>query len=316
MTYPHTRLFIAGEWQDAADGKTLAVFNPATGLEIGRVAHAGIPDLDRALAAAQKGFEVWRDVPAFERAKIMRRAAALMRERAADIGAVLTQENGKPLPEAKGEAMAAADIIEWFADEGMRVYGRIVPSRSLAVRQPSGKASCVSAVRKRSLPLGLTDNTKVDESPSFSASLSPSVSHRVCISRICEPSLLYWVCDSLLHAACAAGNPVRTKPRHSNWSDRKKHCMVRVPQKRLISPAGMSLPTSPKCALFIAAPGSRRKKARLSIPGSVCSMVCRCLINRRSLPHRRRCSTHNHPCGSLHARRIRRTSCPPWSACR
>ena len=135
MTYPHTRLFIAGEWQDAADGKTLAVFNPATGLEIGRVAHAGIPDLDRALAAAQKGFEVWRDVPAIERAKIMRRAAALMRERAADIGAVLTQENGKPLPEAKGEAMAAADIIEWFADEGMRVYGRIVPSRSLAVRQ-------------------------------------------------------------------------------------------------------------------------------------------------------------------------------------
>ena len=135
MTYPHTRLFIAGEWQDAADGKTLAVFNPATGLEIGRVAHAGIPDLDRALAAAQKGFEVWRDVPAFERAKIMRRAAALMRERAADIGAVLTQENGKPLPEAKGDAMAAADIIEWFADEGMRVYGRIVPSRNLAVRQ-------------------------------------------------------------------------------------------------------------------------------------------------------------------------------------
>ena len=111
------------------------MFNPATGLEIGRVAHAGIPDLDRALAAAQKGFEVWRDVPAFERAKIMRRAAALMRERAADIGAVLTQENGKPLPEAKGEAMAAADIIEWFADEGMRVYGRIVPSRNLAVRQ-------------------------------------------------------------------------------------------------------------------------------------------------------------------------------------
>ncbi len=135
MTYPHTRLFIAGQWQDAADGKTLAVINPATGLEIGRVAHAGIADLDRALAAAQAGFETWRDVPAIERAKIMRRAAALMRERAADIGAVLTQENGKPLAEAKGEAMAAADIIEWFADEGMRVYGRIVPSRSLAVRQ-------------------------------------------------------------------------------------------------------------------------------------------------------------------------------------
>ncbi|MEN2384030.1 NAD-dependent succinate-semialdehyde dehydrogenase [Comamonas sp. A7-5] len=135
MMYKDTQLFIDGKWQDATDGRTLAVFNPATGQEIGRVAHAGIVDLDRALIAAQKGFEVWRDTPAFERAKIMRRAADLVRERADAIASVLTQENGKPLIEAKGETMAAADIIEWFADEGMRVYGRIVPSRSLAIRQ-------------------------------------------------------------------------------------------------------------------------------------------------------------------------------------
>ena len=136
MTYPNTQLFIDGQWQDAIDGRSLAVFNPATGKEIGRVAHAGIADLDRALVAAQKGFEKWRDMPAIERNKIMRKAAGLMRERAADIGAVLTQEQGKPLVEAKGEAMAAADIIEWFADEGQRVYGRIVPARgNLAVRQ-------------------------------------------------------------------------------------------------------------------------------------------------------------------------------------
>ena len=135
MTYPHTQLFIDGQWQDAADGRTLAVFNPASGQEIGRVAHAGKPDLDRALAAAQKGFETWRDTPAAERSKIMRRAAALMRERAGDIAGLLTQEQGKPLAEAKGEAIASADIIEWFADEGFRVYGRVVPSRNLAVRQ-------------------------------------------------------------------------------------------------------------------------------------------------------------------------------------
>ena len=135
MSYPNTQLLIAGEWQEAADGRTLPVFNPATGDEIGRVAHAGIADLDRALAAAQKGFETWRDIPAIERAKTMRRAAALMRERADGIAALLTQEQGKPLVEARLEAMAAADIIEWFADEGMRVYGRIVPSRTLAVRQ-------------------------------------------------------------------------------------------------------------------------------------------------------------------------------------
>ena len=136
MTYPHTQLFINGQWQDAADGKTLAVFNPATGQEIGRVAHASKPDLDKALEAAQKGFETWRDMTAAERSKIMRKAAGLMRERAGDIGRLLTQEQGKPLAEAKGEAMAAADIIEWFAEEGFRVYGRIVPSRgNLAVRQ-------------------------------------------------------------------------------------------------------------------------------------------------------------------------------------
>ncbi len=136
MTYPNTQLFIAGQWQDAADGKTIAVHNPSTGQEIGRVAHAGRADLDRALEAAQKGFEAWRDLPAIERAKIMRRAAGLMRERAEAIGRILTQEQGKPLAEAKVEAMAAADIIEWFADEGMRIYGRIVPSRgNLNVRQ-------------------------------------------------------------------------------------------------------------------------------------------------------------------------------------
>ena len=136
MTYPDTQLFINGQWQDAASGKTLAVFNPATGQAIGRVAHAGPPDLDAALAAAQRGFETWRDVPAIERSKTMHRAAALVRERAGAIASVLTQEQGKPLAEAKGETLAAADIIDWFADEGLRVYGRIVPSRfNLAARQ-------------------------------------------------------------------------------------------------------------------------------------------------------------------------------------
>ncbi len=135
MTYPNTQLFIAGQWQDAAGGKTLAVFNPATGKEIGRVAHATKVDLDRALDAAQKGFEAWRDMPAAERAKIMRRAAALMRERAEAIAAIMVQEQGKPLAEAKVETMASADIIEWFADESLRVYGRIVPSRNLKATQ-------------------------------------------------------------------------------------------------------------------------------------------------------------------------------------
>lgn len=136
MSYPDTQLFIDGQWQDASDGKTLPVVNPATGQEIGRVAHAGTKDLDRALAAAQKGFETWRDQTAIERARIMRTAANLVRERADDIAAMLTAEQGKPLAEAKVETLAAGDMIDWFADEGLRVYGRIVPHRTnMAIRQ-------------------------------------------------------------------------------------------------------------------------------------------------------------------------------------
>lgn len=134
-SYPDTRLLINNEWVDATGGKTLDVYNPATGKVIGKVAHASIADLDRALEAAQKGFEVWRKTPANERAAIMRKAAGLLRERAADIGRILTQEQGKPFAEARGESIAGADIIEWFADEGRRVYGRIVPSRNLAAQQ-------------------------------------------------------------------------------------------------------------------------------------------------------------------------------------
>ena len=133
--YTDTRLLIDGEWCDAASRKTIDVVNPATGKVIGKVAHAGIADLDRALASAQRGFDAWRKIPANERATTMRKAAALLRERAGDIAQLLTAEQGKPLAEAKGEVLAGADIIEWFADEGRRVYGRIVPSRNLAAQQ-------------------------------------------------------------------------------------------------------------------------------------------------------------------------------------
>ena len=135
MNYPDTQLFIAGKWRDAIDGRSLPVFNPANGAQIGRVAHAAVADLDLALAAAQQGFETWRNVAAAERGKTMRRAAALLRERAGDIASVLTQEQGKPLAEARGETLFSADIIDWFADEGMRVYGRVMPARSLLARQ-------------------------------------------------------------------------------------------------------------------------------------------------------------------------------------
>jgi succinate-semialdehyde dehydrogenase/glutarate-semialdehyde dehydrogenase len=129
MTYTNTKLFINGHWLEASDGRSLPVFNPATGETIGQVAHAGYPELDSALDAAARGFEVWRYMAPIERGRIMRRAASLLRERANAIARLMTLEQGKPLAEARAEVMAASDIIEWFADEGLRVYGRIVPSR-------------------------------------------------------------------------------------------------------------------------------------------------------------------------------------------
>jgi succinate-semialdehyde dehydrogenase/glutarate-semialdehyde dehydrogenase len=136
-------LFIDGAWCAAASGRTLPVMNPATGKQIGTLAHAERADLDRALEAARKGFAVWRRISAFERSKIMRKAANLLRERAEMIAPLLTMEQGKTLAEAKGEVLAGADVIDWFAEEARRTYGRVIPARAegiyqLVIKEPVG----------------------------------------------------------------------------------------------------------------------------------------------------------------------------------
>ena len=133
--YSDVLLFIDGEWTKAAGGRTIPVVNPATGEPIGTVAHADKADLDRALEAADKGFRAWRKVSAFDRSKIMRKAANLLRERVDAIAPLLTLEQGKPLPEAKGETFVGADVIDWFAEEARRAYGRVIPARAEGVYQ-------------------------------------------------------------------------------------------------------------------------------------------------------------------------------------
>jgi acyl-CoA reductase-like NAD-dependent aldehyde dehydrogenase len=122
--YPNTLLYINGAWGPGASGRTLPVVNPASGSQIGTVACAERADLDRALEAADRGFAAWRKVSAFERSKIMRKAANLFRERAEAIAAILTQEQGKPLAEAKQEALAGADIIDWLPRKPPRLRTR------------------------------------------------------------------------------------------------------------------------------------------------------------------------------------------------
>src|SRR5512146_1339929 len=141
--YQDTSLFINGNWCAAASGRTLPVVNPANHSQIGTVAYAEKADLDRALEAADHGFKIWRKVSAFERSKVMRKAASLFRERADAVATLLTLEQGKPLAEARGEVLAGADIIDWFAEEGRRAYGRVIPARAegiyqLVIKEPVG----------------------------------------------------------------------------------------------------------------------------------------------------------------------------------
>jgi succinate-semialdehyde dehydrogenase / glutarate-semialdehyde dehydrogenase len=141
--YYDVSLFIDGSWGPAAAGRTIDVVNPATGDKIGTVPHAATSDLDRALEAAGKGFRTWRKVSAYDRSKVMRKAADLLRERADRIATLLTMEQGKPLAEAKGEVMAGADVIDWFAEEARRAYGRVIPARAegvyqLVIKEPVG----------------------------------------------------------------------------------------------------------------------------------------------------------------------------------
>jgi succinate-semialdehyde dehydrogenase / glutarate-semialdehyde dehydrogenase len=141
--YQNVSLFIDGSWSAAVSGRSLPVVSPATGDAIGTVAHAERADLDRALEAADKGFRAWRKVSAFDRSKVMRKAANLLRDRADAIAPLLTMEQGKPLPEAKGEVLAGADVIDWFAEEARRTYGRVIPARTegiyqLVVKEPVG----------------------------------------------------------------------------------------------------------------------------------------------------------------------------------
>ncbi|SFN93427.1 succinate-semialdehyde dehydrogenase / glutarate-semialdehyde dehydrogenase [Pseudomonas sp. NFACC24-1] len=128
-------LLIDGQWSTGAHERQADVFNPATGEVIAKLSLASTADLDRALAAAQRGFQAWRKTSAYDRSKILRRAADLVRQRSDEIAALITLEQGKPLAEAKLEAFGAGDHIDWYAEEGRRAYGRVIPPRARGVRQ-------------------------------------------------------------------------------------------------------------------------------------------------------------------------------------
>jgi succinate-semialdehyde dehydrogenase/glutarate-semialdehyde dehydrogenase len=143
------KMYIDGKWCEAQGGGTLGVINPATEEVLSDVAYGGRADARRALEAAHRALPAWMKLTAWERARIIRKVGDLMRERADAIARTLTLEQGKPLAESKAEVLHSADTFEWFAEEGKRAYGQVIPNsvagkRHVTIKHPVGVVAAIS----------------------------------------------------------------------------------------------------------------------------------------------------------------------------
>jgi len=141
--------YLNGKWVEADNGQTIVVKNPATGEAIGEVPNMGAAETRRAIEAAHAAFPAWRAMLAKERAAILRKLNDLMLANADDLAIIMTAEQGKPLAESKGEIAYAASFIEWFAEEGKRVYGDTIPQnakgrRILVLKEPIGVFAAIT----------------------------------------------------------------------------------------------------------------------------------------------------------------------------
>jgi succinate-semialdehyde dehydrogenase/glutarate-semialdehyde dehydrogenase len=143
------KMFIDGKWCESAHGGTLGVINPATEEVVADVAYGTRDDAARAVQAAARAMPAWMKASPYERAKVLKKTAELMRERADSIARTLTMEQGKPLPESKAEILHSADTFEWFAEEGKRAYGQVIPNtlpgkRHVTLKHPVGVVAAIS----------------------------------------------------------------------------------------------------------------------------------------------------------------------------
>ena len=143
------RMHINGEWADASDGSTIAVKNPADNRPFAEVPRACREDVDRAVDAAYEAFPAWASFSAVQRGRYLREASSAVRESSREIAEIMSREQGKPVKEAEGEVIKGADILRYYAEEGERVYGRIIENADPAVEshviyQPMGVAAAIS----------------------------------------------------------------------------------------------------------------------------------------------------------------------------
>jgi len=188
-----TQAYINGEWVSAQSGKTFAVTNPATGLHIEDVADLGAEETRQAIEAADKAMASWKAKTAKERAVILKKWFDLMVDAKEDLGLLMTVEQGKPLKEAMGEVMYGASFIEWFAEEGRRAYGDVIPThaadkRVLTIKQPIGVVAAitpwnfpVAMITRKAAPAlaaGCTIVIKPSEETPFCALAMAELAHR------------------------------------------------------------------------------------------------------------------------------------------
>ncbi|HET9208710.1 MAG TPA: NAD-dependent succinate-semialdehyde dehydrogenase [Burkholderiaceae bacterium] len=129
VRYTAPRLHIAGRWREGRATQRHTVFDPSCGSAIGELSLANHTDLDEVLVAAERGFDAWRQVPAYRRAEALQGAARRMQQRSEEIAPLLTLEQGKPIAEARNEIASTIGVIQWYAEEARRTYGRIIPPR-------------------------------------------------------------------------------------------------------------------------------------------------------------------------------------------
>ena len=143
------RMFIEGKWCEAEGGRTLGVINPATEEVLSDVAYGGRAETRQALQAAERAMPGWMKLSAWDRAKVLKKTAELMRERCDAIARTMTMEQGKPLAESKAEILHSADTFEWFGEEGKRAYGQVIPNslpgkRHMTIKHPVGVVAAIS----------------------------------------------------------------------------------------------------------------------------------------------------------------------------
>jgi succinate-semialdehyde dehydrogenase/glutarate-semialdehyde dehydrogenase len=258
--YRDVLLHIGGEWRGARDGRTFDVVNPATEDAIGTCAFAGTADLDDALAAAAQGFAAWRRQSAHARAGVLMKAAELLRARAEDVAQLMVLEQGKPLAEARIEVQLSADVIQWFAGEAARIYGRVVPARAdhvrqLSLREPVG---VVAAFTPWNFPVSQATRKSA-------AALAAG-----CAVILKGPEEAPACCAELVRAFADAGLPAGALNLVYGHPPDISGYLVPHPQVRKISFTGSTVVGKQLAALA----GAHMKRATMELGGHAPAIVC------------------------------------------